>query len=103
MSAIDDIAAERKRQIENEEWSAEHDNSHDRSEMARAAACYALPKSFRDFNADRPGIGSVLDLLWPWDREWWKPKNRRRDLVRAGALIVAEIERLDRQSSAKAA
>jgi hypothetical protein len=33
---------------------------------------------------------------WPWEDKWWKPKDRRRDLVRAGALIVAEIERLDR-------
>jgi hypothetical protein len=34
--------------------------------------------------------------LWPWHDDWWKPKDRRRDLIRAAALIVAEIERLDR-------
>ena len=33
---------------------------------------------------------------WPWVRRWWKPTDRRRDLVKAGALILAEIERLDR-------
>lgn len=38
---------------------------------------------------------------WPWSREWWKPKNPRRDLVKAGALIVAEIERLDRLEAQK--
>lgn len=37
---------------------------------------------------------------WPWDAKWWKPKNTRRDLVRAGALIVAELERMDRESKA---
>ena len=37
-----------------------------------------------------------------WDSEWWKPKDRRRDLIRAGALIVAEIERLDRNKGASA-
>jgi hypothetical protein len=34
--------------------------------------------------------------IWPWDRKWWKPTDRRRDLVKAAALILAEIERLDR-------
>jgi len=33
---------------------------------------------------------------WPWAEKWWKPKNERRDLVKAAALILAEIERLDR-------
>lgn len=37
----------------------------------------------------------------PGDRLWvrengWQPKNPRRDLVRAAALIIAEIERIDR-------
>jgi hypothetical protein len=41
----------------------------------------------------------VLEWLWPWSVQWWKPKDRRRDLVRAGALIVAEIERLDRAAA----
>jgi hypothetical protein len=36
---------------------------------------------------------------WPWLSKWWKPKDRRRDLVRAAALVIAEIERLDRASS----
>lgn len=37
---------------------------------------------------------------WPrsWSRAWWKPKNPRRDLVRAAALLIAEIERLDRRA-----
>jgi len=89
MSALDDIAAERKRQIEVEGWSVEHDDRHDCGEMADAAAVYAMQPSFRICN-------HMLDNLWPWSREWWKPANRRRDLVKAGALIVAEIERLDR-------
>jgi len=35
---------------------------------------------------------------WPWNMVWWKPKNYRRDLVKAAALLVAEIERLDRKA-----
>lgn len=94
--AIDDIAAERQRQIEVEGWTPEHDDTHDDSELADAAACYAM--------MSRPGnpdvMRDILARLWPWNRSWWKPKTRRADLVRAGALIVAEIERLDRDKSA---
>ena len=91
MRVIDEISLERQRQIEVEGWTAGHDDKHARGEMARAAACYAMPDSFRDFK-------HRASLLWPWSREWWKPKDRRRDLIRAGALIVAEIERLDRKA-----
>lgn len=95
--ALDDIAAERKRQIDVEGWGARHD---DRSggDLAVAAACYALPAQRLSMMVDpyaTEGV-SLLSSLWPWSHEWWKPKDRRRDLVRAGALIVAEIERIDR-------
>lgn len=87
MNALEDIAAERKRQIEVEGWTPHHDDRHASGEMAEAAACYAITA----------GTGSLFPpLQWPWSNDWWKPKDRRRDLVRAGALIVAEIERLDR-------
>lgn len=86
MNAIDDIAAERRRQIEQEGWHEQHDDLHDGGALAKAAACYAL--------VDFPNV--MRTRFWPWDPQWWKPKDRRRDLVKAGALIVAEIERLDR-------
>jgi hypothetical protein len=57
--------------------------------MAQAAACYAL-------NAAEQRFTWPFDTLWPWSKDWWKPKTPRRDLVRAGALSLAEIERLDR-------
>jgi hypothetical protein len=94
MSAIDDIAAERKRQIEVEGWTAHHDNEHDDDEMAKAAALYALPPALRILRVNP--AQNLLSYVWPWDTKWWKPKDRRRDLVRAGALIAAEIDRLDR-------
>lgn len=87
MSGIEDIAAERQRQIEVEGWSPEHDDEHTNGELADAAACYAGDK--RQFNTAAP-------TNWPWSQGWWKPADRRRNLVKAGALIVAEIERLDR-------
>ncbi len=99
--AIEDIAAERQRQIEGEGWTVEHDDEHDDDSLAAAAACYANPFKII-LSGDGPRVEEIDDvdmpLGWPesWDYNWWKPTDRRRDLVKAGALIVAEIERLDR-------
>ena len=94
MNVIEEIAAERERQKSVEGWTAEHDDRHKREEMASAAACYAM--SPIDRGLTMPLVGNVLSRIWPWDWNWWRPKDRRRDLVKAAALIVAEIERLDR-------
>lgn len=94
-----DVLAERQRQISAEGWTPDHDDCHDRSELAQAAACYALSGTPADKAVFIHGRWKdPRDLFWPWswDRSWWKPTDRRRDLVKAGALILAEIERLDR-------
>ncbi|MEB3421767.1 hypothetical protein VK682_24660 [Salipiger manganoxidans] len=54
-----------------------------------------MPRSLNVLGRPLKGWAAWLQL-WPWDRKWWKPTTPRRDLVKAGALIVAEIERLDR-------
>lgn len=88
-----DVQAERRRQVEAEGWTPEHDDAHSHGEMARAAACYALAGS----SAPNDGTAALLvSLAWPWDEQWWKPSTARRDLVKACALGLAEIERLDR-------
>lgn len=88
-----EIAREREHQMQAEGWTHEHDDMHSCGELAQAAACYAHPAP----HGVRP---STLPppKLWPWSLHWWNPKDRRRNLVRAAALIVAEIERLDRAS-----
>jgi hypothetical protein len=110
IEVIAEIAAERSRQIEVEGWTPEHDDEHDRGQLANAAACYANPDNVswtdiwgRGLNPDgsvRPvGIAKVSftrALRWPWEQRWWKPADKRRNLVKAAALLVAEIERLDR-------
>jgi len=93
-AAINDIAAERRRQIEVETWTPGHDDQHDKGEMAHAAGCYALANHRRMVWIG----GNEFPDLWPWHKRWWKPGDRRRDLIKAGALIVAEIERLDRKA-----
>ena len=87
--AFYDLLAERLRQVDDEGWSPEHDDQHAVGELAAAAACYCHPEPCMD---DTRGV----PFSWPWVRRWWKPTDRRRDLVKAGALILAEIERLDR-------
>jgi hypothetical protein len=100
MSAIEDIAAERKRQIEVEGWTPEHDNCHSGGQLSTAARAYLAHAAHY---TGTEAVGYVLSeppSYWPWERSWWKPKNIRRDLVRAAALIAAEIDRIDRASQA---
>ena len=88
MNGVDLIAAERQRQITEEGWTAEHDDVHGDCALVRAAIVYA--------NSTRatPRFGVAWELLWPWDWTFWKPsKDPVRNLVKAGALIAAEIDR----------
>lgn len=94
LTGAEQIAVERQRQIEAEGWTPEHDDTHDKCEMAVAAACYTL------WSDSYPNSGEP-PVEWPWSPLWWKPKNYRNDLVRAGALIAAEIDRLDRMGGEK--
>lgn len=90
MSAIELIRAERQRQISEEGWTAEHDDAHDDGALLRAAVIYlhcdpARPMA-TPMNGDMP-------MAWPWAAQWWKPKDRKSNLIRSGALCLAEAER----------
>lgn len=91
-AAATDVLTERHRQVQAEGWTAEHDDAHAAGSLAEAAACYITGCTYWS-----PYDGNQR---WPWALEWWKPKDRRRDLVRAAALLLAEIERLDRAAGA---
>ncbi|HBT9651279.1 hypothetical protein B6J49_21600 [Klebsiella pneumoniae] len=93
-AAAADVLAERKRQVTADGWTPGHDDEYEHGELADAAGCYALSSELFDCAGEPP-------RPWPWPDEWWKPTNRRRDLVKAGALILAEIERLDRAAGIK--
>lgn len=98
-----EIAAERTRQV-GHGYDAEHDDEHTDGSIARAAAAYAYagsyPEPLREYHGGTAfvwyGKTTLLGQIWPWDRESFRPRSRRRDLVKAAALIIAEIERLDR-------
>jgi hypothetical protein len=102
-SAIELIKEERTRQIQEEGWSADHDDKHTDGGLAAAACVYA---DFANYSGefdlvDSSGKADVMiprDFKWPFDKESFKPTpdDRIRELVKAGALIVAEIERIRR-------
>ncbi|MBG4448676.1 hypothetical protein I5F71_03050 [Pseudomonas aeruginosa] len=98
--AAGDVLAERRRQVEAEGWTPEHDDQHDTGDMAAAAACYAMFEAKASYNFDPDGPQTRWP--WPWDMKWWKPRSHRENCIRAGALILAEIERLDRAQDASA-
>ena len=94
MNGAERIAAERKRQIEAEGFTASYDDENSHGEMALTATCYAMPVFRRYLTTWQQTF--ILDAHWYWDRKWWKPtpNNRIRELEKAGALIAAEIDRL---------
>ncbi|WP_121195469.1 hypothetical protein [Pseudomonas aeruginosa] len=96
-----DVQAERRRQVEAEGWTPEHDDEHACDEIAAFACFYAMPPAARDWDTSSTGYGDTLgEAILP---EGWEPKtgDRRRELVKAAALILAEIERLDRAAPGK--
>ena len=84
-SGCDAIYNERKRQIEEEHYDENHDKNETIENLALASAAYA----------------TGYNKFWPWDLKQCKPGDLtisgiRRDLVKAGALIAAAIDKIDR-------
>lgn len=87
---IEAIKKERARQVNEEGYSLDHDDGHSDESLAKAAACYAAPNEL---------YTSTRKHYWPWEPAAFLShirKSRRRQLEIAGALIVAELERLAR-------
>lgn len=104
-SGIEIIAVERERQKTVEGFDAEHDSANDDGELARAAASFAMPPLWRSYTSRIQNYRGI-PLSWPlsWGKKWWKPTphDRIRELAKAGALIAAEIDRLQRKTSSPA-
>lgn len=91
MSPLSRIAAERRRQIEVEGYTTAHDDEHGAKELAAAGGCYAIFLGSKNY-----GSGFAQPVQWPWSPHEFKPTTPDRDLEKAGALIVAAMEALDR-------
>lgn len=104
--AAAEVLLERSRQISAEGWIPQHDDGYRNGEMAWAATCYlqnsAVAAKMQGMGvltaeqSDERGRSVPTPQVWPWTKKWWKPAGQRRDLIKAAALIIAEIERLDR-------
>lgn len=97
-TVCDEVFQERIRQMQKEGWTPEHDNLHQDGQLSAAALCY-VQNALCVTGNPRSALRGVPGF-WPWEDAWWKPTTPRRDLIKAAALIVAEIERLDRQEQA---
>lgn len=89
-TGIELIAEERQRQIDVEGYNEQRDYcKYEDDELAYAAAAYALPETLHYFfiknNVQRSDF-------FPWDKGFWKPGDRIRELQKAGALIAAQID-----------
>jgi hypothetical protein len=95
------IYAERQRQIEAEGWTSEHDDNYILAELTCAAMDYCDSARKRVLGAS--DIHTLRDgNYWRWNRDWWKPSlDPVRNLVKAGALIAAEIDRLQRRAASQ--
>lgn len=83
---LDEVLNERIRQITKHGYLEAHDDEHTDGSIADAAAHYASTK-------DDTG-------LWPWDPQYDKKrtKTRREQCITSMSMLMAEVERLDRES-----
>lgn len=89
------IGAARARQMSEEGWTPAHDDEHLHGELCGAAMAYVA-------NRDSARVDGTPPLGWPWEPSWWKPSDDTvRNLVKAGALIAAEIDRLLRAGASR--
>lgn len=82
--ALELAASERRRQVFEEGFSLEEDRKYKEGELSSCAACYAIG------SLDKHGVD--LRAFWPFSLAWWKPRSRKENLVKAAALILAELE-----------
>lgn len=84
MTGVELIAQERQRQIDVEGFGREHDMAETDVALASAAVAYIVTEIDE----------GEAKAWWPWGLEWYKPGDVKRNLVKAGALIAAAIDRL---------
>lgn len=94
------IVVERRRQVLDERYLVGQDDKHTEDQLALAAVSYALPDRLRAHRMTA-FAGRLCPLFWPWVPRYWKPTSgdRTRELVKAGALIAAEIDRIARATT----
>lgn len=101
LKGINDVSEERLRQITEEGFNSERDDTYHPGTLGSAGASYALAAVAQLLLGDSKEDVSKVPDFWPWSDETWRPDDPRRNLVKAAALLIAEIDRMDRQASAE--
>lgn len=100
-SGVGLIREERVRQLTVEGWTPEHDDEHIYGELAQASQAYCHAAIHQSIHGSSDmNFLKFIPNPFPknWDSKWWKPSTDPiRNLVKAGALIAAEIDRLRRK------
>lgn len=89
---LEEITTERRRQISAEGRKPVCSDTIRLGELLRAANLYLWHGTDKGAALDQNGT----PVNWPWDAEQWDPKDRYTNVVRAGALCLAEAERQHR-------
>ncbi len=99
-SGIELIAEERDRQQTKEGWTKEHDLKHDDGALSLAAACYAA-HPLKIYTKNEYARSIHYDQIIPFDEYYIDNKHDEiRRLTIAGALIAAEIDRINYMNKA---
>jgi len=91
-SVAGEVLKERIRQITVEGYTTEGDDRYTTGQLADAASAFAVWA----YTWNMPPKCTHIPAGWPWAPETWKPTSQRQMLIKAGTLILAELERLDR-------
>jgi len=104
MLSIDLIKEERRRQIKEMGYDDKHDDEHDKEELIQASKCYLEQvllnshiMNFDDSYNEKLRLYRDVKIPKKWPPEFtpgsWNPDSPIKDLVKAAALIAAEIDR----------
>lgn len=105
MTGVELIAAERERQVSELGWTAEYDDQeHHNGDLVRVAICHAAHDVVTIFERVTTSRATIYRSPWPMSwRDRTTEHSRIRRMVIAGALLAAEIDRIQREEDAEPA
>lgn len=99
--AIIKALEERLRQINEEGFTAEDDDTYVQGELSQAAIAYVMHDLPATLIADDDSMVEAMEDIWPWHTAWWKPStDPQRNIIKAMALLAAEYDRIERAEAA---
>ncbi len=102
------ILEERQRQVEQEGHTSTHDDKYNKGVLTMAAITYATAATSSPYLRNQFRTCAEVNKPlrhWPWEMSYLKlgcdddHSSRIRELTKAGALIAAEIDKLQREAN----